>query len=63
MRQRKTKTEVESQAERETEKSIYLSIYLVVVSLTLIETTFFGSGHVFQLKLLQQNKLNWWIIT
>ena len=31
--------------------------------LTLIKTTFWFSGHVFQLKLLQQNKLNWWIFS
>ena len=41
----------------------YTYIHIVVFSLTLIKTILFGSGHVFQLKLLQQNTLNWWIFT
>ena len=37
---------------------IHIYIYVhIVVSLTLIKTTFFGSGHDFQVKLLRQNKL------
>ena len=39
---------------------LYLNInILVLVSLTLIKTTFFGSGYIVQLKIFQQNKLNY----
>ena len=53
----KALTDVQNKWKKQTH--IYIYIYIVVVSLTLIKTTFFGSGHVFQLKLLQQNKLNY----
>ena len=33
---------------------MYIYIYIEAVLLTLIKTTFFGSGHEFQLKLHQQ---------
>ena len=45
-------------------KYIYIYIYIYSSSFPHFNyNNILVSGHVFQLKLLQQNKLNWWIFT